>query len=194
MMLCRYFLCFAIYSFIGWAYESLYYTLQQRKFVNSGFLSTCFCPIYGVGAMVVWLFFKNINNTFVLFLAGMITTSAIEYFVSWFLETVFGKRWWDYTGWPLNIKGRVCIIAAMAFGTLSVLQVKLIAPISIGLVMGLKPIALYILTVIVASVMIIDTVISIKDIDNEDLWYVEKQSEIFGKDSIVKRIINNLKR
>lgn len=194
MMLCRYFLCFALYSFIGWAYESIYYTLQQRKFVNSGFLSTCFCPIYGIGAMVVWVFLRGITNTFVLFVAGMVSASIIEYIVSWLLETAFGKRWWDYTGWPLNINGRICLIAAMAFGTLSVLQVKFIGPLSMHLVMGLNPFPLYILTGIVAFVMAADTVISIIDIDNENLWYVEKQAEVFGENNIMKKIIRNLKR
>ena len=61
MSICQYFLCFAVFSFIGWAYETVYYSIQQRKFVNSGFLSTCFCPIYGMGAMLEWWLPARLN-------------------------------------------------------------------------------------------------------------------------------------
>ena len=115
MNMCRYFLCFAVFSFIGWAYESLYYTIQQRKWVNSGFLNTCFCPIYGIGAMLDLILLGWIENTYVLFIAGMFITSVLEYFVSWLLESLFHQRWWDYTNWPVNIHGRVCVMAGAAF-------------------------------------------------------------------------------
>ena len=115
MSFCRYFLCFAVFSFIGWAYETVYYSIQQRKFVNSGFLSTCFCPIYGMGAMLDLILLGWIENPLILFFAGMVVTCSLEYFVSWLLETLFHKRWWDYTGWPGNINGRVCLICVIAF-------------------------------------------------------------------------------
>lgn len=68
MSFCQYFLCFAVFSFIGWAYETVYYSIQQRKFVNSGFLSTCFCPIYGMGAMLDLILLGWIENPLILFL------------------------------------------------------------------------------------------------------------------------------
>ena len=82
MTILHYFLCFAIYSFIGWAYESAFYTIQQRRFVNSGFLTTCFCPIYGIGALLIILILRRIENPVMLFFAGMLLCSALEYSVS----------------------------------------------------------------------------------------------------------------
>ena len=116
MNLCRYFLSFAVFSFIGWAYETVYYTIQQKKMINSGFLSTCFCPIYGIGALLDLLILGRIENTFVLFVAGMIVTGTLEYFVSCLLESLFGRRWWDYTGHFMNINGRICLLGAVCFG------------------------------------------------------------------------------
>ncbi len=197
MNICRYFLCFAVFSFIGWAYESVYYTIQQRKLVNSGFLSTCFCPIYGIGAMLNLLLLGWIENAYVLFFAGMVLTGLLEYFVSWLLEALFNRRWWDYTGWPLNINGRICALGAAAFGAMTVLLIKFIAPFTIGMIDSLSLIATYILTVIVAFVMLADTVKSVKNADSAKLWYVEKQSEIFEniEDSqVVRKIKNVLKR
>lgn len=200
MNMCRYFLCFAVFSFIGWAYESLYYTIQQRKWVNSGFLSTCFCPIYGIGAMLDMIFLGWIENTYVLFLAGMLITTILEYFVSWLLEMLFHQRWWDYTNWPVNIHGRVCLIGGVAFGILTVLLIKFIAPFTFGLIDNLGIIPLQIVTVIIAFIMLADTVISARNIDSSKLWYVDKQSEIFagffenGHSDIVKKIKNSLRR
>ena len=134
MSFCQYFLCFAVFSFIGWAYETVYYSIQQRKFVNSGFLSTCFCPIYGMGAMLDLILLGWIENPLILFFAGMVVTCSLEYFVSWLLETLFHKRWWDYTGWPGNINGRVCLIGGIAFGTFTVALIKLIAPVTIDMI------------------------------------------------------------
>ena len=78
MSFCRYFLCFAVFSFIGWAYETVYYSIQQRKFVNSGFLSTCFCPIYGMGAMLDLILLGWIENPLILFFAGMVVTCSLD--------------------------------------------------------------------------------------------------------------------
>lgn len=196
MNMCRYFMCFAVFSFIGWVYESLYYTIQQKKRVNSGFLNTCFCPIYGIGAMLNLIFLGHIENTMVLFFAGMLITGVLEYFVSWLLEELFHQRWWDYTSWPLNINGRVCIFGAIAFGILTVALVKGIAPVTMGIVSSLSAVPLYMLTAVTAFIMLTDTIISVKNIDSEKLWYVEKQSELFADNSggLVNKIRDSLRR
>ena len=138
MDIARYFLCFALYSFVGWAYESVFYTIQQRRLVNSGFLNGCWCPIYGIGAFLISGLLGGIESPVKLFLAGMILTCSLEYAVSWVLEKMFGKRWWDYTGWPLNINGRVCLIGGLAFGTFTVLYVKYISPFTTELMLSLR--------------------------------------------------------
>lgn len=181
MSFCRYFLCFAVFSFIGWAYETVYYSIQQRKFVNSGFLSTCFCPIYGMGAMLDLILLGWIENPLILFFAGMVVTCSLEYFVSWLLETLFHKRWWDYTGWPGNINGRVCLIGGIAFGTFTVALIKLIAPVTIDMIGSVRLPALHIMTCVIAFVMIADTVKTVKCMDSSKLWYVEKQAEFMNE-------------
>ncbi len=120
----------------------------------------------------------------------------LEYFVSWLLEELFHQRWWDYTNWPLNINGRVCIFGAIAFGILTVALVKGIAPVTMGIVSSLSAVPLYMLTAVTAFIMLIDTIISVKNIDSEKLWYVEKQSELFADNSggLVNKIKNSLRR
>ncbi len=40
----------------------------------------------------------------------------LEYLTSYFLEFLWGIRWWDYSGHTLNLHGRVCLLGAMVFG------------------------------------------------------------------------------
>ena len=78
---------FIIYSFIGWVLESTYKSVLQKKWVNSGFLHGPICPIYGYGAMIMYLSLRNLtNNIFILFWFGLIVLSAFEYVVGWLLE------------------------------------------------------------------------------------------------------------
>ena len=188
---CRVFLCFALFSFIGWAYESVYYTLQQKKPVNSGFLNGCCCPIYGIGALLDIMLLGDIENPVKLFLAGLLLTCTLEYFVSWLLEALFKKRWWDYTNWPLNINGRVCIIAGAVFGIMTVLLIKFIAPEAFTIIGALPDTAVYISAAVVAALMLIDIIATLHNSDGfaDKLWYVREQAKVFEENGFGGRIM-----
>lgn len=187
-----YFLCFALYSFVGWAYETIYYTIQQRRLVNSGFLNGCWCPIYGVGAFLISGLLGGISNPVELFFAGMILTCTLEYIVSWILEKMFDKRWWDYTGWPLNINGRVCLIGGVAFGTFSVLFIKYIEPFTTQLMMSLNQRTVTMLTALILAAMAFDLFLTLRNMDKSDekLWYVHEQERFF--EEFVEKIKNTI--
>lgn len=187
-----YFLCFALYSFVGWAYESIYYTIQQRRLVNSGFLNGCWCPIYGIGAFLISGLLGEISNPAELFLMGMILTCTLEYIASYILEKMFDKRWWDYTGWPLNINGRVCIIGGMAFGTFSVLFIKYIEPFTTQLMLSLNHSTVTMLTALVSLAMAFDLLLTLRNMDKSDekLWYVHEQERFF--EEFVEKIKNTI--
>ena len=44
---------FLFYSVAGWVYESVLVSVQERRFVNRGFLNGPLCPIYGMGAVLM---------------------------------------------------------------------------------------------------------------------------------------------
>jgi uncharacterized membrane protein len=120
---------FLIYCFIGWICEEIYCSVSAKKIVNRGFLHGPYLPIYGFGAMtVLFLLDPFINNILLLFVAGMIATSMIEYLGSFFLEKIFHIKLWDYSKNFLNINGRVCLLNSTLFGLLSLLMVYIIHP------------------------------------------------------------------
>ncbi len=119
MAVSEFILVFAIYSFLGWLYESTICSfLTKKKFINRGFLIGPYCPIYGVGATLCTAFFNEYNssNVFFIFLICAVGACIIEYITSYIFEKLFNTRWWDYSRLPFNIKGRVCLYGAIIFG------------------------------------------------------------------------------
>ena len=71
---------YMIYSFIGWCGEVAVAAVKRHRFVNRGAVSGPFCPIYGLGAAVVAVFFPELKgNPLLLFLGGMVVNTFVEY-------------------------------------------------------------------------------------------------------------------
>ncbi len=125
---------FFICSFIGWLLEVAYAFSVYGTFVDRGFLRGPICPIYGYGAVIMvlitnWIKKKKVTNSLIIFAIVAVIATVLEYIASYFLELVFNLRWWDYTGYFLNINGRVCLIFSIFFGIAGVIFIKNIYPI-----------------------------------------------------------------
>lgn len=112
----------------GWVWETIYCSIVERRPVRRGFLFGPACPIYGTGAIAVYVLLGHLESPVAVFVAGALLATVIEYATGRVLEERFGKRWWDYTGWPLNYRGLICPIASAVFGVFSVLVVFVIEP------------------------------------------------------------------
>ncbi|MFV0484680.1 MAG: putative ABC transporter permease [Candidatus Saccharimonadales bacterium] len=156
-----YFLCFLLYSIIGWIAETIVCSIEEKKFVNRGFLNGPYCPIYGVGAISMVLILGSIQNIVVLFLISIILTSALEYFTSWIMEKLFNARWWDYSHRFLNINGRICIANSLIFGVLSVVVIKIIQPTLMSFFSIIPDPQLVTLAVIILVAFLVDSAFTI---------------------------------
>lgn len=124
----EYVLYFYIYSFLGWCCEVIYCSdFSKKEFVNRGMLKGPICPIYGVGSCILIFSTYNFKENFLLvFILGVLITSSIEYFASFVLEKIFFARWWDYSTYPFNINGRICILNSGLFGIMTVILIRYI--------------------------------------------------------------------
>ena len=61
------FLYFIFYSFCGWIWETCYCSFCERHYVPRGFLYGPVCPIYGVGFLLMILFFAPFKDNLVVF-------------------------------------------------------------------------------------------------------------------------------
>lgn len=108
---------FMIYAFLGWCAEVAYAALDLGKFVNRGFLNGPYCPIYGVGVLIVIAVLTPLKeNLLILFIGSVLLTSVLEYVTGWVLEQIFHNKWWDYSDFPFNIKGYVCLKFSVLWG------------------------------------------------------------------------------
>lgn len=158
------FIWFIIYSFFGWVYESLWASFNEKQWVNRGFLSGPVIPIYGFGAVSFVLLLSDINNPVIIFFAGMIIASILEYFTSWAMEKLFHARWWDYHHYPFNINGRICLYGALLFGVFSVIIIKYVQPYVAKFTSLFSPASLYTLSVILMILFITDSVLTVRKV------------------------------
>ncbi len=160
---CYYFLLFIVYSFMGWLYESIWCSFCEGKLVNRGFLAGPFCPVYGFGALLVILTLSDVkSNLLALFFASIIVTNTLEYLTSYILEKCFAVRWWDYSHYRFNLNGRVCLLGAVAFGTMSVLLLHIIHPWVNHYILRLSQPAFYLLSGVFLGAMLFDLATTVK--------------------------------
>lgn len=121
---------FFIFCFVGWVWEVSLAFISEDMFVNRGTLHGPWLPIYGTGGVIILVLLKKLREKPALeFVAAMVLCGCLEYFSSWYLEmTHDGQRWWDYTGYFLNINGRIYAEGLLTFGLGGLTIVYLLAP------------------------------------------------------------------
>lgn len=121
---------FFIFCFVGWVWEVSLAFISEGTFVNRGTLHGPWLPIYGTGGVIILILLKKLRKKPLFeFLAAMVLCGGLEYFSSWYLEkTHGGQRWWDYTGYFLNLNGRICAEGLLTFGLGGLAIVYLLAP------------------------------------------------------------------
>lgn len=120
---------FFIMCIIGWCWEVFYEFINHGNLVNRGTMHGPWLPIYGSGGAVILVFLKRFGkNPALLFLITMVVCGIIEYFSAWYLETYKHMKYWDYSGYFLNIQGRVCLEGLLVFAIAGCACVYIIAP------------------------------------------------------------------
>lgn len=152
---------FAIYCFVGWGFESLYVSVEHRKWVNRGFLNGPFLPIYGFGAIIMLFAALPVRDNIALtFLFGMAGATALEYFTGYVMEKMFHVKYWDYTYEPLNLDGYICLGCSLMWGALSVLLVRVVHRPTERLVLQFSDMALRVFDIAFLIYFVWDLVIS----------------------------------
>ena len=158
---------FIIYSICGWIMESFFRSIAEKKLINTGFLNGPFCPIYGIGAIIMILLLGKFENSIVLlYITSFFILSIWEYVVGIYLEKVFKTKYWDYSDHKINIKGRVCLLNSLFWGFLGVVFIKFIHPFVEEKLLLVNSIGLTIVVLIITVIFIIDTLISIIKVKN----------------------------
>ena len=157
----KYFLLFILYSFLGWCMEVSLISIQNKRFVNRGFLIGPYCPIYGFGGVLITLVLGRYKyDPLVLFVMTVVTCGILEYLTSWAMEVIFKARWWDYSQEKFNLNGRVCLRNLAAFGALGLVATYVLNPIFMGWIDKLGTNSLKWTAIGLGILYIIDNIIS----------------------------------
>lgn len=156
---------FFLYAFLGWCVEVSFAALTTGKFVNRGFLNGPVCPIYGFGAVIVLWFLEPLKqNLLLLFVGSVVLTSLLELVTGFVLEKLFHQRWWDYSEFPFNIGGYICLLFSILWGFACLFVVKLLHP-SILFLVHLIPHTLgLVLLAVMGIILLVDMVATVKTI------------------------------
>ena len=133
---------FLIYSCLGWCLEVVYAAVTTGKLVNRGFLNGPVCPIYGFGMVIVlYALTPLVDNTLLLYLGGVILPSALELVGGWALYKLYRTRWWDYSDYPFNIGGYICLEFCLLWGVGTLVVMRIVHPVIANLVAMIPPLA-----------------------------------------------------
>lgn len=127
-------LMFFSLAFVGWLWEVSLHLINDGVFVNRGVLHGPWLPIYGCGSVMILIVLNRFRKRPGLeFLAAVVLCGCVEYFTSLGLELLHdGMRWWDYTGYFLNLNGRICAEGLLVFGVAGMVVVYVLAPLLDG--------------------------------------------------------------
>lgn len=118
---------FYFYCFFGWCFESAVVSVSKRKLVNRGFMRGPFLPLYGTGGimmLVVSMPFQD--NIVMVYIAGCIGATALEYVTGVVMESLFKIRYWDYSDKKFQFQGHICLSSTLAWGFLTILMTEVV--------------------------------------------------------------------
>ena len=107
-----YLVFFVFAMMVGWAIDSGYRSVMNRRWTNAGYFIGPICPIYGFGGLLL-LFLVSLVHDYpllircVVYFIGM---SMVEFTGGLFSTHVLKVKLWDYSDAPLNILGQVDLL------------------------------------------------------------------------------------
>ena len=133
---------FFIGSVSGWVIELLFRRFissanPERKWINPGFCTGPYLPLYGVGLCILYLIaclekYNFIESPFwnkvVLFFVMAVCMTVIEYIAGMMSLKITKVRLWDYTNEWANIQGIICPKFSLIWAILGALYYFLIHP------------------------------------------------------------------
>lgn len=156
---------FFIFAVIGWLWEVMLHIIADGAFVKRGVLQGPWLPIYGYGGILILTVLNKFRSKPLLqFITIIILCGTIEYFTAVYLEYVYnGQKWWDYSGYFLNLHGRICAEGLLVFGLGGIAVVYIIAPLLDNLIQKVNRKKLITICCILLVLFVLDNIYSRND-------------------------------
>ncbi len=120
---------FIIACFLGDVHEVLLHFLKYGEWVvRRGVIYGPFNPVYGFGAVLIYITMYKIKDGKIIFLLGSMIGGCFEFLCSLIQEYMFGTISWDYSSYFLNFGGRTSLFHMICWGAIAVLFLKFCVP------------------------------------------------------------------
>lgn len=154
---------FYFYCFFGWCFESTYVSIRQKKPINRGFMRGPFLPLYGSGAIMMLVVSMPVSDhLFLVYVAGCIGATVLEYVTGVVMEAIFKVRYWDYSRHRFQFQGHICLSSTIAWGGLTILMTEVIHKPVEKFVFAIPSEYLSMATILLTAVIVTDFTLSFK--------------------------------
>lgn len=154
---------FYFYCFFGWCFESAYVSIRCKRPVNRGFMRGPFLPLYGSGGIMMLLVSMPFqDNLFLVYVAGCIGATLLEYVTGVAMEAIFKVRYWDYSNQRFNFQGHICLSSSLAWGGLTILMTEWMHKPVERLAMAIPMSVLTVLVMVLTAIIWADFALSFK--------------------------------
>lgn len=155
---------FVIGAFLGDVVETLFCRITVGVWMSrSSLVWGDFSVVWGLAiSLVTALLYKSRDRQeYHIFWIGTFLGGAYEYICSVFTELVFGKVFWDYSGMPFNLGGRINLLYCFFWGIAAVVWIKVLYPRAAMLIRFILRKTGPVLTVFLAIFLAADVCVSI---------------------------------
>lgn len=127
----------AIYIFLlagvlGWLIEIGYVYTITGKIVDRGMCYGPICTIYGIGALILYSIFGNLekkkSNIIIVFLSSSLILGTFEVISGLFLKFVLNLEMWNYDGQFLEILNYTTVPITLGWGLIACFYIFFIQP------------------------------------------------------------------
>lgn len=200
---------FMIGSFLGFIYENILMLIKGNYALRQGLIYEPLIPIYGIGLIIFYLLYKDLNfkNNHLLvkilkvFIIGFFMGGLTEYVGSFIQEKMFGTISWDYSYMKYDLNGRTSLFHSSIWGLMGTAFYFIVLPIINKLKELKNQKRGVILTVILSLFLLFDCSISILACNRraerkENISSTNKLEEYLDykyPDEYIDRIYNNAK-
>ena len=98
------------------------------------------CPVDGFGMLLllsVLDWFREVTGgavpesckVLVLYVFGVVFATAVELTAGWLLDQIFHARWWDYSDFPYNFHGYICLKFSLLWGAGAIIVITAVHPV-----------------------------------------------------------------
>lgn len=123
-------LFFFTFSVAGYLFEVFYTMLNLGVFPSPGLLHGPWLSLYGVvGMLMLFILKKNSKNPGQAFVMAFISCAVLQYGTGWLFEKLWDIKLFDYSGYYLNLDGRVCLEVLLIFALTGITLTYAFAPI-----------------------------------------------------------------